>query len=1011
MSGNPYTAIENQRAPQPASDDNPYEPKQTSWWKDLLSTIPSSLVRGAANVAGMGADLPHAAGALADYATSKSRAATDYVASRIKGRPHTWEQSQATGADYVKAHPSPGAAITPAGAVANILGVPDSVSRFANPSGQNVTDAVNATLRATTGRAMRRPQTRPGRIADAVLQGVPAAALMGPEGLVKNLVSNAPGVVGSGLAQGATHEFVDPSSPYAAPLEMGAGVLGGIAAPTASALLHPKVPQLAERIAGQATREAHSDSAAAATALAAHTTAPPPVMAGTAPTTAQVLGTPEAQAFERSVENAGKQVPTVNTGAASNLRGNTRAILESGKPAGAGAPVIPNLVGGGIPARDTSIVGGGIQKPDMPAAFGLDPSIGNTQADASARLSATVRQTEQAMKQGEMDAWNRLDKNATMNGAPILAEANRYADTLPLPSRQRFQKAVGSTLRAMTDEYGIVNPELQLEAPPMPVGQLQDFRRIVGEDANRAYMAGKDTEGRNLRGFADVLGKGLGNFDNYNPGSEGAAQDWSDAVAATRRYKENFGSGIGRDLVSTDANGNLMVAPEAAMGRVLQGGSNSVKNVRELRAIEGINTDDVDKAIADWHLGKLSGNGSNFDVPASKITSLVTDPKFAAVADEVPELKTRTDALVPTAEANDEAARLQGVTDKFQKIVDAGDPDKINKFMSTNADDLKAATDPANHDLLDQTQEAYRLQGVTDRFHDVFANGKPDQIHTFIEDNMGDLKAATDPANHDFLDQLHNTAGYFRSIPSGAPASADTLNQLANGNLASLVYGKALGRIPEILGGTVPGFLVDKGVEALSGIPHLAPIVGAVAGSLSGKGSHIDHLVSKVLFGGTQQDAMDLLNRASVDPVLTQDLMKMPSPEVSLREIMARRLEDAQKGAVYSSLRKTPAPPDETTPNPLEGGLTDPSTFDVPTDESLGVPVDSEQPPPEQHFAGGRVGRASGGKVDGDIEPLVNALMNKAKQAKTGHAKATEPLLNVHDNAIASALRVAQAAT
>lgn len=63
------------------------------------------------------------------------------------------------------------------------------------------------------------------------------------------------------------------------------------------------------------------------------------------------------------------------------------------------------------------------------------------------------------------------------------------------------------------------------------------------------------------------------------------------------------------------------------------------------------------------------------------------------------------------------------------------------------------------------------------------------------------------------------------------------------------------------------------------------------------------------------------------------------------------------------------------------------------------------------HASGGRIERASGGKVDGDLhENLVNRLMNMAKQAKKVSDKTTEPLLNVPDEAIVKALGVAQEA-
>ena len=67
------------------------------------------------------------------------------------------------------------------------------------------------------------------------------------------------------------------------------------------------------------------------------------------------------------------------------------------------------------------------------------------------------------------------------------------------------------------------------------------------------------------------------------------------------------------------------------------------------------------------------------------------------------------------------------------------------------------------------------------------------------------------------------------------------------------------------------------------------------------------------------------------------------------------------------------------------------------------------QPPVQPQARGGRAAYRAGGKVGG-IEPLIQALMNKAKMAKKVSNKATEPLLNERDDAIASALAVAQKA-
>ncbi|NCA02910.1 MAG: hypothetical protein EBS87_12275, partial [Sphingomonadaceae bacterium] len=64
---------------------------------------------------------------------------------------------------------------------------------------------------------------------------------------------------------------------------------------------------------------------------------------------------------------------------------------------------------------------------------------------------------------------------------------------------------------------------------------------------------------------------------------------------------------------------------------------------------------------------------------------------------------------------------------------------------------------------------------------------------------------------------------------------------------------------------------------------------------------------------------------------------------------------------------------------------------------------------PQPRSTGGRAAYKSGGAVN-DIEPLVRNLMNRAQQAKKMTNKDTEALLNSHDDAIASALEVAQKA-
>ena len=90
--------------------------------------------------------------------------------------------------------------------------------------------------------------------------------------------------------------------------------------------------------------------------------------------------------------------------------------------------------------------------------------------------------------------------------------------------------------------------------------------------------------------------------------------------------------------------------------------------------------------------------------------------------------------------------------------------------------------------------------------------------------------------------------------------------------------------------------------------------------------------------------------------------------------------------------------PDDKAPEVVQGGPAD-------EPEPLSIPADNAAP----RATGGRIERASGGKVD-NIEHLIGKLMASAKSAKKVTDKTTEPLLNMPDEHIVRALDVAQQA-
>jgi hypothetical protein len=368
-------------------------------------------------------------------------------------------------------------------------------------------------------------------------------------------------------------------------------------------------------------------------------------------------------------------------------------------------------------------------------------------------------------------------------------------------------------------------------------------------------------------------------------------------------------------------------------------------------------------------LGKLTKNGTDFSPTAEQLAAKTDTPQFQALAGEVPQLGSRREEILQAARANDQVGGLQKTVDDFHKAFDSGNPGKLANFLDTHIDDLKTTTEPEN--------------------------------------------AA-------FLDQLHNSAKFLSAIPrGGALDSTHTLDYLKKGSLLSLIYGKAAGTISDAAGLAVLGEAAQQASHIL-GQTHYGALAGAGM-SLLHRIPLLERGINRMILGNTREEAIELLQQASRDPKLAEVLAHKPSPEAVLDATKAIGAigRGAAKMGVYSAVRpKEEMPAEEEAPIEAGNSVLD-NNYDVPMDiagtgdgtsvldNNYDVPVDI----PEPHFTGGRVGYAGGGTVSSrNIAPLVHKLMSKAEQAKKFQAKATEPLLQEHDNAIAGALRIAQGA-
>jgi len=125
--------------------------------------------------------------------------------------------------------------------------------------------------------------------------------------------------------------------------------------------------------------------------------------------------------------------------------------------------------------------------------------------------------------------------------------------------------------------------------------------------------------------------------------------------------------------------------------------------------------------------------------------------------------------------------------------------------------------------------------------------------------------------------------------------------------------------------------------------------------------------------------------------------------------IERQKAEDEAALKSFSLPPAAAAPPPAPTPTPVAGPTREEARIspqDLMAQEDAAFLKGLE---PQPQYRGGRAAYNTGGAV-GSIEPLVRNLVNKAGMVKKMSNKTTEPLLNEHDDAIATALEAAQKA-
>ena len=208
--------------------------------------------------------------------------------------------------------------------------------------------------------------------------------------------------------------------------------------------------------------------------------------------------------------------------------------------------------------------------------------------------------------------------------------------------------------------------------------------------------------------------------------------------------------------------------------------------------------------------------------------------------------------------------------------------------------------------------------------------------------------------------------------------------------------------IPSVGAGNLAGYSIG----AATGLPGMGLVGGAVGGAATGAvRSGLDRMAAtraaQAEFAGAPRTSLfqapDVRNPATVAGGIAT------AAQTNYQTPVAAAL--APKAVPQAS-----ALPEVVSPEEYEASLRPQPQANGPTLPEVVSPEEYEASlRPKTQAYGGRTAYKAGGKVNG-IEPLVAALMNKAKMAKKTSNKATEPLLNERDDAIANALAVAQKA-
>jgi len=784
------------------------KPTPPGFGEDIGKGFVSGAAKGAVGIPGMPGSLAQMYDIAGEYGTRKlaeGAEALGLIPPTKAGQPQTAEQFMEAGKKLGQEFHKPSEREL-AGEVTTIGGLPV-------PTAHGMQQAA---IRA--GMPEYHPQTLPGRVAEATGE-LTGGSLAGPGGIGTRLAAGALGGLGSGIAGELTR-----GTKYEMPARLLGALPGAAGAAGISKLLEaraaPAVAERASKIAGQVAREAFAEPEKTASRLETELTLqgqPGRYVEEVQPTTAQVLGGGEAKALETRLEGMGRKEGEEDI---ARRKAQEARSLEATTAA---APRVPGEIGTHI-------------KPvDMEAAVGLPPSL-NPQGDAAIQVKNVVSALEKKKAEAEKTAWAHPGlQSAAIYKTKTMNELADFINSMS-PSKRKALDA---------DAMSVVEALSQTEGKNIPLLHFQDLRSQILSAARSAGEKGDYFTQHANNEVAAKLAEMLNNEKNILFGDKTGAQRnaWNTARAATKDYHDTFGPKFLSELVADMQGGGERIAGEAVFDKMFSG-PNAAQNLRMVRELPGVN---IDEPTTNWVIGKLTKNGTNFNVTPKDVQKFISDPKMASVIDEIPGLRGRVENIAQRAGESVEAAQKRQLTEAFQREADSNNPKRLSNFLDRNKDKIKDIA-AGDHDL------------------------------------------------QNYIDALHRSSKVVSQLPHGNLTSTKTLDKLANNNIMSILYGRATGAIPDVAAAALLGHIAEGVSTAASGAPF-----GAAAARFLGVGKGLTAPIvsgmNSFLYGTTKDAAMKLLQEAMHDPKLMAQLMRKPSPEAfsSLSGAIAKVAEETGK--------------------------------------------------------------------------------------------------------------------